>query len=281
MAGAIDVLNVARSQIGFVEGAQEETPYSIWYGIPGAAYCAMSVSWCFAQVGLSPLVAASTPKGFSYCPAGLAWFQRQGCVVNKYEGKPGDLVFYCWDNSGVAEHIEIIENASADGITAIGFNTGNPADPSSTKTGCYRVHRPYMFVMAVVRPKYPTVVVTPKTSTGKKATAGVAAAGTLATGGAAALHTGATTATTATTSPTVFIAPPYPISKTAFNVGQKNGAVLTIEKALFKAGLLPAQYETGIMNTQTQTALKKWEKEKGISATGVPQLVYDTLKASL
>jgi len=281
MAGAIDVLNVARSQIGFVEGAQEETPYSMWYGIPGAAYCAMSVSWCFAQVGLSSLVAASTPKGFSYCPAGLAWFQHQGCVVNKYEGKPGDLVFFNWGTDGVADHVGIVEAASADGLTTIEFNTGNPADPSSTKTGCYRVHRPYMFVMAIVRPRYPVISAPVKTSTGKKATAGVAAAGTLATGGAAALHTGATTATTATTSPTVFIAPPFPISKTAFNVGQKNGAVMTIEKALFKAGLLPAQYETGIMNTQTLTALKKWEKEKGISANGIPQLVYDTLKASL
>jgi hypothetical protein len=279
MAGAIDVLNVAASQIGFVEGANNESPYGIWYGIPNAPYCAMGVSWCFNQVGLSHLIAAQTPKGFSYNPAALAWFQHQGMVVNKYEAKPGDLVFYCWDNSGVAQHVEIVERASADGVSTIGFNSGNPNDP--TKEGCWRLHRPYMFVMAIVRPRYPVISAPVKTSTGKKATAGVAAVGTLATGGAAALHTGATTATTATTSQTVFIAPPFPISKTAFNVGQKNGAVMTIEKALFKAGLLPAQYETGIMNTQTLTALKKWEKEKGISATGIPQLVYDTLKASL
>jgi hypothetical protein len=278
MAGAIDVLNVARSQIGFVEGNAEETPYAIWYGIPNSPYCAMSVSWCFAQVGLSSLVSAQTLKGFSYCPAGLAWFQRQGCVVGKYAGQPGDLVFYDWNSDGQADHVEILEAASADGITTIGFNTGNPNDPTNPKTGCYRVHRPYMFVMAIVRPKYATLVKPTTTSTSKKATAAVATGATAVAGGTAAIHSSTETPTPTTT---VFVAPPFPTSKTAFNVGQQNNAVLTIEKSLAKLGLLPAQYVTGIMNTQTQTALAKWEKEKGISATGVPQLVYDTLKAQL
>lgn len=279
MAGAIDILNVARSQIGFVEGNAEETPYAIWYGIPNAPYCAMSVSWCFAQVGLSHLVAAQTPKGFSYCPAGLAWFQRQGCVVGKYSGQPGDLLFYDWNSDGVADHVGIIENASADGITTIEFNTGNPNDPTNPKTGCYRVHRPYMFVMAIVRPKYPVVAIPPSgISKNKKATAAVATGATAVAGGTMAMHE----QMTAPNKPqTVFIAPPFPVSPKAFNIGQTNDAVLTVEKALAKAGLLPAQYVTSTMNTQTLTALKKWEKQKGITASGIPQLVYDTLKASL
>jgi len=284
MAGALDVLNVAQSQIGFVEGKAEETPYSIWYGIPNAAYCAMGVSWCFAQVGLSSLVAAQTPKGFAYNPAALPWFQRQGCVVNKYQGAPGDLVFYDWNSDGVPDHVEIVENASADGITAIGFNTGNPNDPTNPATGCYRVHRPYMFVMAIVRPKYPVVVAPVKpTTTGKKATAGVAAAGLAATGCTAALHSGAITSSTPTptASPTVFVAPPFPTSATAFAIGQSSDAVMAVEKALANAGLLPINYVTGTMNAQTFTALATWEKQKKISATGIPQLVYDTLKASL
>jgi len=290
MAGALDVLNVARSQIGFVEGDAEETPYAMWYGIPNQAYCAMSVSWCFAQVGLSHLVAAQTIKGFSYCPAGLEWFQRQGCVVNKYQGQPGDLVFFDWNSDGVADHVGYIENSSSDGLTTIEFNTGNPNDHTNPKTGCYRVHRPYMFVMAIVRPKYATTIAPAKpVSTGKKATAGVAAAGTLATGGTAMLHSTTAPQTTTTTAPTVFIAPPFPISKTAFNVGQKNNYVLTIEKGLAKAGLLPAHYVDGHQTTTSLAALAKWEKKKGIvvphqivgKQVTIPQLVYDTLKATL
>ena len=99
-------------------------------------------------------------------------------------------------------------------------------------------------------------------------------------GGTAAIHNQMTSQPVKPAN-TVFIAPPFPVSKTAFNVGQKNDAVLTIEKALAKAGLLPPQYVTGIMNTQTQKALVKWEAKEGIKANGVPQIVYDTLKGSL
>jgi len=288
MATALDVLNVARSQIGFVEGSNNENPYGIWYGIPNASYCAMGVSWCFAQVGLSSLVAAQTPKGFAYCPAGLEWFQRQGLVVNKYQAKPGDLVFFSW-GTGVAEHVEIVEAASADGLTTIGFNTGD----QNTKTaanggGCYREHRPYLYVMAIVRPKYPVPLApVSKGITSKKATAGVAATGTAIAGTAAALHgTPVTTSTpkiTPTPTPTAFYAPPFPTTRNSFDLGQSNDAVLTVQKALVNKGLLIAKYATGTMNTQTQAALTVFDKKAGIivKAGAVPQIVYDTLKGSL
>ena len=287
MSTALDVLNVARSQIGFVEGPVNENPYGIWYGVPNASYCAMGISWCFAQVGLSSLVAAQTPKGFAYCPAGLAWFQRQGLVVNKYQAQPGDLVFFSW-GTGVAEHVEIVEAASADGLTTIGFNTTDKnTKEAANGGGCYREHRPYLYVMAIVRPKYP-VPLKPvsKGVTSKKATAGVAATGTAAAGAAAALHgtpiTTSGTTPTPTPSPTVFVAPPFPISATAFNLGQKSDAVMAVEKALLKAGLLPSNYVTGIMNKQTQSALVKYEAKQGIKVTGtLPQIIYDELKGSL
>ena len=284
MATAQDVLNVARSQIGFHAGAQDENPYGIWYGIKNAPYCAMGVSWCFAQVGLSNLIAAQTPKGFSYNPAALPWFQRQGLVVNKYQSQPGDLAFWDWNSDGVVDHVEIIENASPDGLTTIGFNTGNPND-SIHESGCFRVHRPYFYLAAIVRPRYP-VALKPvsKGVTSKKATAAVAGTGTAVAGVTGAVHSGlmTTTPTATTKATTVFVAPPFPTSATAFNLGQQNDAVMTVEKALLKAGLLPAQYVTGIMNTQTEQALVKYEGKEGIKVTGaLPQIIYDQLKGSL
>ena len=283
MSTAIDVLNVARSQLGFHAGAQDENPYGDWYGIKNAPYCALGVSWCFAQVGLSHLIAAQTPKGFSYNPAALPWFQRQGMVVNKYSGQPGDLVFYDWNSDGVVDHVEILEAASPDGITTIGFNTGNPND-AVHESGCWRVHRPYLFIAAIVRPRYP-VPLKPAQSgiTSKKATAVVGGTGTVIAGATGAFHGGllTTTPTASTPAKTVFVAPPFPVSKTAFNLGQKNDAVMTVEKALLKAGLLPAQYVTGIMNARTQAALVKYEAKQGIKATGVPQIIYDELKGTL
>jgi len=288
VATAQDVLNVARSQIGFIEGPINENPYGIWYGIPNASYCAMGISWCFAQVGLSSLVAAQTPKGFAYCPAGLNWFQRQGLVVNKYQAQPGDLVFFSW-GTGVAEHVEIVEAASADGLTTIGFNTGDQNTRAAANGGgCYREHRPYLYVMAIVRPRYP-VPLKPvsKGVTSKKATAGVAATGTAAAATAAALHGTAATTNSAkivpTPTPTAFYAPPFPTTSKSFALGQTNDAVLTVQKALVKKGFLVTKYATGTMNTQTQAALAIFDKKAGIivKAGAVPQIVYDTLKGSL
>jgi CHAP domain len=286
MATALDVLNVARTQIGFHEGSNNANPYGIWYGVPNAPYCAMGVSWCFAQAGLSHLIAAQTAKGFSYNPTAFNWFQRQGMLVNKYAGQPGDLVFFDWNSDGVVDHVELLEAAAPDGLTTIGFNTGNPNDPKG-KEGCFREHRAYFYVMGIVRPKYPVPIkptVTPAKS--KKATAVVATTGTAVAGATAALHgsTGAVTTTPAPTkSPTVFVASPFPTNPKAFVIGTKNGAVLTIEKALVKAGYLGAAYATGIMNTQTISALSAYEKKMGVMVKAgiVPEIIYNTLKAKL
>ena len=288
MATALNVLNVARTQIGFHEGANNANPYGIWYGVPNAPYCAMGVSWCFAQVGLSHLIAAQTVKGFSYNPTAFAWFQRQGMLVNKYQGQPGDLVFFDWNSDGVVDHVELLEAAAPDGLTTIGFNTGNPNDPKG-KEGCFREHRAYFYVMGIVRPKYPIPVKpTVAPSKSKKATAAVGATGTAVAGATAALHgTSATTNTggtpAPTKSPTVFVASPFPANPKAFVIGAKNGAVLTIEKALAKAGYLGTAYVTGTMNSQTVSALSAYEKKLGVVVkTGsVPEIIYNTLKAKL
>ena len=285
MATALDVLNVARTQIGFHEGAQNENPYGIWYGVPNAPYCAMGISWCFAQVGLSHLIAAQTPKGFSFNPAALHWFQMQGLVVNKMLMQPGDLIMYDWNGDGVADHVELCENASPGGFTTIAFNTGNPNDP--TQEGCWRVHRNYLFVIAVIRPRYPVVVAPTKPiTTGKKATAVVGGTGAAVAGATGMLHTGAVSGSSSATpspSPTVFIAPPFPSSQNSFAIGQTNDAVLTIQKALVKKGMLLAKYATGTMNTQTKAGLVKFDKTLGIIVQGgaVPQIVYDNLKGAL
>ena len=286
MATALDVLNVARTQIGFHEGASNENPYGIWYGVPNAPYCAMGISWCFAQVGLSHLIAAQTPKGFSFNPAALHWFQMQGMVVNKMQSQPGDLAFFDWNGDGVVDHVELVEASSLGGLTTIGFNTGNPNDP--TQEGCWRLHRNYLFVMAIVRPRYPvTVKPTTGIATSKKATAVVGGTGAAVASATAALHGGTAgvvnTSPTPTPSPTIFIAPPFPSSQNSFTIGQTNDAVLTIQKALVKKGMILAKYATGTMNTQTKAGLVKFDKTLGIIVQGgaIPQIVYDNLKGAL
>jgi len=268
MSSGLDIVNIAQTQIGFIEGPNNENPYGTWYGIPNESYCAMGVSWVFAQAGLSALVAAQTEKGFSYCPAGLTWFQKKGRVVGKYDGQPGDLVFYSWSGNGVADHVEIIENASRDGITCIGFNTGpdkstgNPANGD----GCFRVHRPYLYVLAIVRPEYPGAVkpTTSKAVNNKGLAAGVA--GVTAVGGAGVAGVTHNTTPANTSKTTVIVAPPFPRSK-AFKVGAKGTAELIVARALANAGLLPMNLVSNVLTAEEMALVPVYQsKYPGLAA---------------
>lgn len=267
MSSALDVLEAARAQIGFVEGKNNDSKYGKWYGLNHQPYCAMFVSWCFAEANLSHLVAAQTKKGFALCSSGLAWFQKNKQVVDKYKGKPGDLVFFNFNGDGIPDHVGIIEGVSKDGITVIEGNTSPDyrRGSQSNGDGVYRRHRPYMHVMAIVRPKYPVVVVptTPKFS-GKKATAATAAGATALGGGGAAIVNDSNTNNPKPT--TVISAPPFPGTR-AFAYSKDSAAVLAVEQGLVKAGLLPNA--DGVYTSETKSAVRKYQKQKGLEADGI------------
>ena len=191
MSSGLDIVNIAQRQIGFIEGPNNANPYGEWYGMNNVSYCAIGISWCFNQGNLSAIVAAETPKGFSYCPAGLTWFQKHGQIVPKGTGRPGDLVFFDFSGKGVAEHVGIIEQCSTSGLTTIEFNTSpdHAIASQANGIGCFRRHRPWLNVIAVARPNYPTPV-KPTVPTKNKALAtGVAGATALGGGSAAVLKT--------------------------------------------------------------------------------------------
>lgn len=263
MTSGVDIVNIARTQIGFVEGPNNENPYGKWYGIPNESYCAMGVSWVFAQANASHLVAAQTSKGFSYCPAGMTWFQKKKQVIGKYNALPGDLVFYSWSGNGVADHVEIVEAASKDGLTCIGFNTG--ADKSTGNAangdGVYRVHRPYLFVLAIVRPAYTASSAPTKATGSTRGVAGAVAGVTALTGGGAAVihNANGTTTPIPTKPPVVIVAPPFP-GTAAFKVGAKGKVELIVAKALANAGLLPANLVSSVLTEQDVALIPIYQK---------------------
>ena len=269
MATALDIVNTAQQQVGFVEGANNDNPYGIWYGMNNQPYCAMFVSWVFGQNDLSHLVAAQTTKGFAYCPSGLAWFQKKGAVVNKYDGKPGDIVFFSFEGNGQADHVEIIIAASKDGITTVGGNTSPDHALSASQQnggGVYLRHRPYLYVLAICRPDY-EVHLQPSTSLGtnKMVAGGVAGVTALAGGGMAATHTGTSAVPTKPT--TVFTAPAW--SASAFPLKKKTPQELAVEKALYKAGVLPAVAQNSPWTSTHINALKAFQKRQGSPQTGI------------
>lgn len=112
MATPSDVIRIAASQIGYYRHNDPETgtKYGRWYAqvtnqpayaANGVAFCAMFVSWVFAQAGQSVpgLPAAYVP-----------YLQRDASAlaVDIYSAQQGDIVIFQWD-SGETDHVGIVE----------------------------------------------------------------------------------------------------------------------------------------------------------------------------
>jgi cell wall-associated NlpC family hydrolase len=153
-----NVLIAAKKQANakYREGANNDSYFGRWYGLNHQPWCAMFVSWCFAQAGVSRLVAASTPKGFASCAAGMSWFKSNGQIVNPKQAQPGDIVFFQFDHDSEPDHVGIVVSVDAGGLHTVEGNTSLSASgPQRNGDGvCYK-YRTWPLVMAVVRPKWP------------------------------------------------------------------------------------------------------------------------------
>jgi hypothetical protein len=148
------VLDIAKEQIGYQETGNNDTKYGKWYGLNNQPWCAMFVSWCFAQIGESAKVAAQTKKGFASCDAGLKWFTKNNKLVPTGQAQPGDIVFFQFDTDAQPDHVVIV--AKNDGKKYLWTYEGNTAGDSkgsqSNGDGVYFKKRAYSLVMGVARP---------------------------------------------------------------------------------------------------------------------------------
>lgn len=151
----MSLLDIAKAELGTVEAPVNKTKYGKWYGLNGQPWCAMFVSWCFNQAGLSKSIAAQSPKGFASCDAGLKWFAKKGKLIPVGQAKPGDIVFFQFDDDAQPDHVGIVtsNNRVTKNLNCIEGNTssGN-AGSQSNGDGVYKRKRSYSLVMAVVRP---------------------------------------------------------------------------------------------------------------------------------
>ena len=133
MTTAEDVLQVARRQIGTKESppGTNSNKYGKWYGMDRAPWCAMFVSYCFDNAGLTFEFPKDlgTDKGFAYCPYGVKWFKDQGRWHTE-NPRPGDVVFYMFNKrGGVSDHVGIVEKVLGNGqIQAIEGNTSTSSN---------------------------------------------------------------------------------------------------------------------------------------------------------
>lgn len=109
--------------LGFQEDhANNITPYGEWYGMNGESWCAMFVSYCAEEAGLTELF----PK-FSYTPSGVNWYKAQGryhkANARNYVPKIGDLVFFYNSTKKRVAHVGIIISGDEKYIHTIEGNT--------------------------------------------------------------------------------------------------------------------------------------------------------------
>lgn len=149
------ISDIARQEIGTQEKPVNKTKYGKWYGLDGNPWCAMFVSWVFAQAGLSKKIAAQSPKGFASCDAGLKWFARKGKLIPVGQAQEGDIVFFQFDDDAQPDHVGIVikNNTTLHTLTCIEGNTSSGMRGSqSNGDGVYKRVRSYSQVMGVARP---------------------------------------------------------------------------------------------------------------------------------
>lgn len=149
-ATAQAVLNVARSQLGYIESPVNRTKYGRWFGWDGVPWCAMFTSWCAYTAGAGDIIEKA-----AYCPSILARARRAG-TVNRTPSV-GALACFDFDKDGVPDHIGFVEHVLSDGrIQTIEGNTGSPSSrgDQSNGDGVYRRNRSQSLVLAYIHPRY-------------------------------------------------------------------------------------------------------------------------------
>lgn len=113
-----DIVDIALSQVGYTETGGNRTKYGKWYGMDGAAWCHMFVSWCADQAG----AAGSVPKTAD-TTVGMNWFKNKGLFKYKgqYTPKRGDIVYFKTGRS----HVGIVEKTSGSTLYTVEGNSGS------------------------------------------------------------------------------------------------------------------------------------------------------------
>ena len=162
MTTATDVLKIAAAEIGYSRwtdpkrgtkyGRDYASRHGAFFANNGVAYCAMFITWVLRHAGVP------VPGGdFSYCPYGLQHMRNLGLLVDPRQARPGDIVFFQWDN-GPVDHVGFVELNKGGWLQTI---EGNTTGVNGKSGGVNRRTRPWGVVAGVARPRYEVAVSRP------------------------------------------------------------------------------------------------------------------------
>ena len=140
MATPEDVLNIARSQLGYSWKADPEdgNKFGRFYGDPEGQYCIYFQSWCLNQAGVSA-------PGYPCARASVAYKHANRAIA---DAQPGDLAIVETNNNRAdgPDHGNIVEENTGYSLKTIDGNVG----------GGYVARREYRYdkVWGIVHPDY-------------------------------------------------------------------------------------------------------------------------------
>lgn len=144
----MDIVTVAQGEIGYKEGANNNSKYGAWYGLNYNPWCAMFISWCANKAGISTDI---IPK-FASCGVGYNFFKSKGRIVKDVQA--GDILFFDWNLNNSPDHVGIVEKVAGDTITTI---EGNASNEKSGEGDCVKrrsFSKTYKYIFAIARPNY-------------------------------------------------------------------------------------------------------------------------------
>ena len=118
-----------------------------YYGVPsGTAWCGIFVSWVFNEAKANDLF-LSKKKNPAYVPNIDEWGKKDKLIVNKNNGKKGDIIIFDWGNDGTRDHVGLVVDKNKDGTyKTIEGNTNGGMVAERTR---YKSD-----IMHFIRPKY-------------------------------------------------------------------------------------------------------------------------------
>lgn len=158
------LLEVAAGELGYQEGARSYTKYGEWSGDPHAEWCAEFLCWSVNQVDerhRTQLLSQVYPH-YSGQNTGRDWFIARGRFVyrkgncpdwgyqwlwgqerllrkNDYIPRPGDWVFFSYNEAGDTEHVALVEYCALDGSGNVVIHVIEGNNPSSVQRNVYRL----------------------------------------------------------------------------------------------------------------------------------------------
>lgn len=158
------LLEVAAGELGYKEGAHSYTKYGEWAGDPHAEWCAEFLCWSVNRVDelrQTRLLNGVYPN-YTGQNTGRDWFIARGRFVyrkgncpdwgyqwlwgeekllrkNDYIPRPGDWVFFSYNEAGDTEHVALVEYCALDAAGEVLIHVIEGNNPSSVQRNAYRL----------------------------------------------------------------------------------------------------------------------------------------------